>query len=536
MGWMESPQYFCTATETGRDFIQWLVDQNIDCPPHPLEKFMLPQDLVGTIGPDEPAPTDEADDGTSSINVYVDDYILAVVEDAARTLLRRITRATLYGVHSIFPPPEITNHKGGKDSISIKKLEKGDATFMTKKLVLGFMLDGKERTVRLPLEKAEKIDTELQRLLKKSRVPSKQFLSITGKVSNATRILPAAKGLMTPLYKAMRGTPKMIGLGKHSELRTALADLRQILRSLGARETHVSELVQLTPQAAGTCDAAAEGAGGVWLGAHFNPTVWRIKWPTDVVERYRQGILTNSDLEMAAIIGQMLVLEQLTPMRRQHCKLFSDNTPAVSWTTNLVAKADSIVAARLLRALAMRSRTTEAALPLTTHWPGDQNHHADTASRSTSKFHSGPHRGEPCVDDCSFLTLFRSTFYLPQEASWQLQRVPEHQLSLLISTLRGQKLPMQQWMFSPANATGKSGQPTAPTTATPTHSSGTSQQPSDFKCSWDSLPDAVRAFGVEGAKSEPIQLQPRFDTSARPTSWLDIPTHANPNAEARTCT
>jgi hypothetical protein len=330
MGWMESPQYFCTATGTGRDFIQWMVDQQIDCPPHPLEKYMLPQDLVGTIGPDKPAPTDEANGGASTINVYVEDYILAVVEDAAHTLLRRITRATLYGVHSIFPPPEITNHEGGKDSILIKKLEKGDTTFLPKKLILGFMLNGKLRTVRLPIEKAGNINTELQRLLKKSRVPSKRFLTITGKISNATRILPAAKGFMTPLYKAMRGAPKMIGLGKHSELRTALADLRQIIHSLGARETHVNELVQLTPQAAGTCDAAAEGAGGVWLGAQFQPAVWRIKWPADVVERYRQGILTNSDLEMAAIIAQILILEQLTPMRRQHCKLFSDNTPAVS--------------------------------------------------------------------------------------------------------------------------------------------------------------------------------------------------------------
>jgi hypothetical protein len=119
---------------------------------------------------------------------------------------------------------------------------------------------------------------------------------------------------------------------------------------------------------------------------------------------------------MAAIIGQMLILEQLMPMRRQHCRVFSDNTPAVSWTTNLVAKADSVVAARLLRALAMRSRTTESALPLTAHWPGDQNDHAGTASRSTSKLHSGPNQGEPCVKDCTFLTLFRSTFYSPQEA------------------------------------------------------------------------------------------------------------------------
>jgi hypothetical protein len=201
-----------------------------------------------------------------------------------------------------------------------------------------------------------------------------------------------------------------------------------------------------------------------------------------------------------------------------------------------VAKAESVVAARLLRALAIRSRTTEAALPLTTHWPGAQNHHADTAYQSTSKFHSGPNRGESCADDCSFLTLFRSTFYLPQKASWQLQRVPEHQLSLLISTLRGQKLPMQQWMFNPANATGKSGQPTAPTSDTATHSSRTSKQQSGFKCSWESLPTAVQAFGVEAAKSEPIQLQSRFGTSAGPTSWLDIPAHASPDGEVWTCT
>jgi hypothetical protein len=48
MGWMESPQYFCAATETGWDFIQWSIDQKIDCLPHWLETFMLPSDLVGT--------------------------------------------------------------------------------------------------------------------------------------------------------------------------------------------------------------------------------------------------------------------------------------------------------------------------------------------------------------------------------------------------------------------------------------------------------------------------------------------------------
>ncbi len=136
----------------------------------------------------------------------------------------------------------------------------------------------------------------------------------------------------------------------------------------------------------------------------------------------------------------------------------------------------------------------------------------------------------------SDVTLFRSIFYLPQKASWQLRKVPAPQRSLLISTLRGQRLPRQQWMFKPASAIGESGPPTVPTTATTTPFCKTSKQPNDFKCYWASLPDAVRAFGAEGAKSEPTQLLSRFGTSARPTSWLDIPAHASPDGEVRTCT
>jgi hypothetical protein len=67
----------------------------------------------------------------------------------------------------------------------------------------------------------------------------------------------------------VRGTKDDPPLGKHSELQTGLADLRQIIQSLGAHETHVNELVQITQQAAITCDASAEGVGGVWLGTHF---------------------------------------------------------------------------------------------------------------------------------------------------------------------------------------------------------------------------------------------------------------------------
>jgi hypothetical protein len=76
-------------------------------------------------------------------------------------------------------------------------------------------------------------------------------------------ILPAAKRFFTPINTALRGNPKVIGLGKSSEVRAALQDLITLLRLLSARAKHVDELVADMPRYVGYHDAAAEGAGGV---------------------------------------------------------------------------------------------------------------------------------------------------------------------------------------------------------------------------------------------------------------------------------
>eukprot|EP00978_Attheya_sp_CCMP212_P047615 scaffold422453_cov102-Attheya_sp.AAC.1 len=60
-------------------------------------------------------------------SVFVDDFILAAVEDATGTKLQHTGQAALHAIHAIFPPPAVSGHLGGKDPISVKKLEKGDA-------------------------------------------------------------------------------------------------------------------------------------------------------------------------------------------------------------------------------------------------------------------------------------------------------------------------------------------------------------------------------------------------------------------------
>jgi hypothetical protein len=162
MGWPESPSYFCAATETGRDILQALVDSSVPLPPHPLEGYLKPARQARR-------QTSRATDPWQISAVFVDDYILAAVEDTAGELLQRTARAALHSIYGIFPPPSRSGHIGGKDPISQKKLEKDDARCAHEKEVLGFLFDGQRRTVRLSTAKVNAIAADTKQLLKKSK-------------------------------------------------------------------------------------------------------------------------------------------------------------------------------------------------------------------------------------------------------------------------------------------------------------------------------------------------------------------------------
>jgi hypothetical protein len=74
--------------------------------------------------------------------VYVDNHIMAAVEDSTGTLLRRKAGATLHVIHSVFTTPGTTTMEDTKDPISEKKLHKGDGRWDTTKEILVYMLDG----------------------------------------------------------------------------------------------------------------------------------------------------------------------------------------------------------------------------------------------------------------------------------------------------------------------------------------------------------------------------------------------------------
>ena len=89
--------------------------------------------------------------------------------------------------------------------------------------------------------------------------------------------------------------------------------------------------------------------------------VWQIPWPPDIVNNLEsstnpQGKITNSDLELAALILQEATLLEAVPKASMTApRSGSDNTPTVSWSTH-EASMINLVVSDLLRIHALHSR------------------------------------------------------------------------------------------------------------------------------------------------------------------------------------
>ena len=201
MGWAESPQFFCAASETARDAAEWYVSEAIGTlPHHPLEDLTMP--------PEARLPATANMSGTKAIaflqllEVYVDDFIqLAQTSDPAA--LRHLSRALLHGIHSVFPPPAISGHNG-EDPISQKKLIEGEGLWEVRKEILGWVMDGATRCIELAEKKQAAILKELKTIIRmRSGVPFKRIEKLVGKLRHAAIGIPAGKSLFGPVNQLL---------------------------------------------------------------------------------------------------------------------------------------------------------------------------------------------------------------------------------------------------------------------------------------------------------------------------------------------
>ena len=98
MGWVESPPYFCAATETARDVSTEYIDMEVgSLPTHKFEKY--------TVGDAEYATLPECAANNKGflymVQVYVDDFMSLVIR-VSQEQLRHVVTAIITGIHGVF--------------------------------------------------------------------------------------------------------------------------------------------------------------------------------------------------------------------------------------------------------------------------------------------------------------------------------------------------------------------------------------------------------------------------------------------------
>ena len=139
MGWVESPSFFCAASETARDIAGNYCETGIGTlPDHKFLPYAIGNESYGNFP--------ESNDGRLQylLEVYVDDY-LSLVIPASHKHLRHVSSGTMMAIHDVFPPDKIDEN----DPILEKKLKQGDGEYALTKTILGFELNRTVKTIWL---------------------------------------------------------------------------------------------------------------------------------------------------------------------------------------------------------------------------------------------------------------------------------------------------------------------------------------------------------------------------------------------------
>lgn len=444
MGWCDSPPNFCACTETVADLANQALadpvelnrarceahrlDEVSETPPEPDESVVLAKAAV----PDVPA-TSPRKKPVREWDIYVDDFIGLSQDNrwGRRTVKRILFRA----LDKVFRPLDKSDTPYRQEPASIKKLKKGDATWTTTKVLLGWEVDSIRKTITLPAHRAKRLLEILGSIRPKQRyVETRQWHKILGELRSMAIAIPGAKGLFSILQEAFRHEDtRRRRLRLSSTLHGFLDDFRSLARDITSRPTRIAELVPDTfPATIGACNASSEGMGGVHFfpdsSGKLIPLLWRARFPKHISDRLvsfdnPSGDINNSDLELAGSIAHVDILATHADIRERTIHNLYDNTAAVYWQRK-GATTTTGPPAYLLRLQALHQRRHRY-VPRHDYIPGPANAMADTLSR--------------CWDltDSQMLAHFNSHF--PQDKPWRVCHLSKRMLSQLISALSRQR-------------------------------------------------------------------------------------------------
>ena len=469
MGWKNSPPIFTTATETVADLTNQRLQSLQPAPPHHLDRlaksipspvpdYQLPlpaqqhQQPTHQLSTPALAPPPSRDPSiplveqpVAYVDVFVDDF-LGLAQ--GKTNRQRVRRTLLHAIDEVFRPLDKDDFPSRQEPVSIKKLRKGDTSWGTIKLALGWVINTTTATIHLPTHRLERLADILNSIPRdQKRISLKKWHRVLGELRSMSIALPGSRHLFSHLQHALThrtGTRISLKKGVHQ----ALIDFRWLLNDIASRPTRIAELVPMLSSAEGHHDASGMGAGGVWFpspnlqprqGFQRQPLLWRLKWPQDIIdsivtEDNPNGTITNSDLELAGGLLHLDAISQAFDVRERTLLSKTDNLATLFWQRKGSSTTDQ-APAYLLRLFGIHQRYHRY-VPRHDYLPGPSNPMADDSSRL---FHLTPHQ---------FLSHFNTAY--PQKASFRLWTPTQQMSSAVISALRRKPSRPESLLVEPA--------------------------------------------------------------------------------------
>ena len=458
MGWTESPPTFSAMSETICDLANHRFAKDpLNAPSHRLSAECQAQDQIWRcesepppreaeasvaeallsdvpgITPMDPEPDHKAPPSNRCLqrplnhtDVFVDDFIQ--LGQGGQRRLNSQRDHLLHAIDEVLDQPR-PGETHRNEAASLKKIRQGDAGWCPRKVILGWILDFHRQTIELTPHRKTLLAQIFRQLASAKRVSEKKWRQILGQLRFVAQAIPGSAGLFCALQVALnRVSDGRIRI--NASLRQHISAFASLAASLGRRPTHFAEIVEQDPSTLGCTDAAKPGMGGIFYDAFDNCYVWRLPFPADIQARLVStdnptGDLTNSDLEHAALQGQItLQVASGNYMYGTHMN-GTDNTPALSRINKGAISSDG--AGAHLCNFACTHQRQHRYCHVGFFIPGEANVMADDASRLQH------------LTDREFLSHFEQHY--PQSTPWQLLHLTSETEQCLISVLRSKSLP-----------------------------------------------------------------------------------------------
>jgi hypothetical protein len=394
----EPPLVFSSATETVNDLANDQIQQGIKQPPHRLEiqakscrnattnKCVEQQETLKYKGA---WAHEHWHKPVGKWDVYVDNFTGLVQGNAKHR--KRVKYALLRSLDLVFLGLNDTDGPHRQEPASVKKLLKGNATWATRKTVLGWVLHGHTDDPD-SLHRVERLHTILAGISKTHhRTSTKKWQQVIGELRSMALAVPGARWILCSLQKALRhkvNDVTSVRLGSH--VHPFFEDFRWLAEGLATRPISMLEVIPYaSPATRGACDASDKEMGGV----HFmsgkdgtiQPYLWRSPSPLKVTQQLvitvnPTGKLSNSDLELAGSVDHHDILYHIADVQDVTIDNCYENTATLFWQRK-GSTTTTRPAAYLLRLQAIHKRHNGYA-PLHDDILGEVNLMVDVASRS----------------------------------------------------------------------------------------------------------------------------------------------------------